>query len=97
MLKATEEAVPIPFGIGIAGHVAQTKASVRIADAYLDDRFLDHMDRKTGYTTHSIICLPILNNFDHVVGVAQLVNKKGEKGEFDEWDEQVSVLKLVFF
>lgn len=32
--KAAEEAVPIQFGFGIAGHVALTKTALRIDDAY---------------------------------------------------------------
>lgn len=32
--KAADEAVPIQFGFGIAGHVAQTKTSLRIDDVY---------------------------------------------------------------
>lgn len=34
MLKAVEEAQPIPFGAGIAGHVALTKTGLRINDVY---------------------------------------------------------------
>ena len=34
LLKAAEEALPIPIGCGIAGHVASTKAGLRILDAY---------------------------------------------------------------
>lgn len=34
LLKAAEDALPIPFGSGIAGHVAQTKSGLRITDAY---------------------------------------------------------------
>jgi hypothetical protein len=50
------------------------------------------MDQKTGYRTRSIICLPILNHLDQVVGVAELVNKKDPIGEFTERDEQVIIL-----
>lgn len=34
LLKAAEEALPIPIGAGIAGHVALTKSGLRILDAY---------------------------------------------------------------
>ena len=35
ILKAAEEALLIPFGTGIVGHVAKTKTGLRIDDAYL--------------------------------------------------------------
>ena len=50
------------------------------------------MDQKTGYRTRSIICLPIVNHLDQVVGVAELVNKKGPLEKFTSHDEQVHQL-----
>ena len=55
-----------------------------------DERFLSEIDKKTGYVTHSILCLPILNRQGSVVGVAQMVNKKGAPDGFTLSDEQVS-------
>ena len=41
----------VPFGVGICGHVAQTKEAVVLANAYEDPRFNPEVDAKTGYTT----------------------------------------------
>lgn len=41
-----------------------------------DERFLPEIDKKTGYVTRSILCLPILSHLGNVVGVAEMVNKK---------------------
>ena len=41
----------VPFGVGICGHVAQTKEAVVLKDAYDDPRFNPEVDAKTGYTT----------------------------------------------
>ena len=48
-------------------------------------------DRKTGYHTVSILCMPILDHEDEVVGVAQIMNKMvdGNPAVFTRDDEQV--------
>lgn len=44
---------------GISGHVATTGEHLNILDAHLDPRFNSENDRKTGYTTKSMLCVPI--------------------------------------
>lgn len=44
---------------GIAGHVASTGEGLNIEDAYEDNRFNPEIDSKTGYTTKTILCMPI--------------------------------------
>lgn len=57
---------------------------------YKDARFLPEIDKKTGYVTRSILCLPILNRQGGVVGVAEMVNKKGDNTNgFTDTDEEV--------
>lgn len=78
MAKAEE--LVIPFGVGIAGHVAETKEIVNIKDAYNDPRFNSDIDLKTGYKTNIILSMPICNYEGEVIGVAQIINKtNGEK------------------
>ena len=78
--------VRIPLGSGIAGHVAQTGEVVRIDDAYADPRFNPAVDKKTGFTTRSILCLPIQDSSGRIFAVAQLLNRRdGEP--FDDADE----------
>eukprot|EP00742_Colponemidia_sp_Colp-10_P016828 GILJ01019322.1.p1 GENE.GILJ01019322.1~~GILJ01019322.1.p1 ORF type:complete len:897 (-),score=162.57 GILJ01019322.1:389-2704(-) len=60
---------------GIAGHVARTGETVNIVEAYDDNRFNSDVDKATGYRTKSILCMPIRFG-DHIVGVAQLINKR---------------------
>lgn len=45
----------VPFGVGICGHVAQTKEAVVLKNAYADPRFNPEVDSKTGYTTREDI------------------------------------------
>ncbi|MBM4050172.1 MAG: GAF domain-containing protein, partial [Planctomycetes bacterium] len=79
--------VRVPIGTGISGHVAKTRETVNIQDAYLDPRFDRGWDMKTGYRTRSILCMPLLTHEDRVVGVIQVLNKKG--GAFTDYDESL--------
>lgn len=78
--------VRIPMNAGIAGEVATTGKIVNIPEAYDDKRFNQEVDKKTGYRTRSILCMPIKAGAE-VVGVIQLLNKN--EGPFDEEDEEV--------
>lgn len=73
--KASGEEIIIPFGVGIAGTVAQTKNIVNIKNAYDDPRFNSEIDQKTGYRTKNILSMPICNYEGDVIGVAQIINK----------------------
>ena len=79
--------IRVPRGRGIAGHVAETGETVNIADAYRDPRFNPEVDRRTGYRTHTILCMPVRNEKREIVGVMQVLNKK--EGVFLEEDEQL--------
>jgi len=79
--------IRFPANLGIAGYVAKTGATVNIADAYSDERFNKEIDAQTGYKTHNILCMPIMNMAHEIVGVFQVLNKKD--GEFTQKDEDV--------
>lgn len=78
--------ITLPVGKGIAGFVAQTGETVNIANAQSDERFNPEVDKRTGYHTESILCMPLKNKDGKILGVFQLLNKKG--GAFSEDDEQ---------
>lgn len=78
--------IRIPKNAGIAGEVATAGEIVNIPDAYSDTRFNQEVDKKSGYITRSILCMPIKAGKE-VVGVIQLLNK--DEGPFDEEDEEV--------
>jgi DNA-binding NtrC family response regulator len=72
---------------GIASHVARTGESVRIDDAASDPRFDPSFDEKTGFTTRSVLAVPIREATRAPVrGVVQVLNKEDEP--FDEEDER---------
>jgi len=74
------------IGVGIAGLVAATGETVNISDAYADPRFNPEPDRRTGYRTKSLLTFPMTGRNDRVIGVFQVVNKKGG-GAFTADDE----------
>ena len=83
--------VTIDINTGIAGHVAKTGDVICLADAYTDIRFNQEVDKKTGYRTRSLLCLPVYCE-GNIVAVAQLINKhsKGsDPGIFDPRDVDV--------
>ncbi|MFH1783286.1 MAG: GAF domain-containing sensor histidine kinase [bacterium] len=65
----------LPLGKGIAGTVAQQGQPILVADAQNDPRFDKSMDKKTGFNTKSIICVP-LKVRDNIIGVIEVINKK---------------------
>ena len=77
--------IRIPCDAGIAGHVFITSDTINITDAYTDVRFNTEIDKKTGYKTKSILCMPIMNKVGESLGVIQVLNKF--EGVFTEVDE----------
>ncbi len=67
--------IRFPIGTGIAGTVAKEKSSILIPDAYLDARFNQSFDQKSGYRTRNILCMPMQNIEGKVIGVIQVLNK----------------------
>ncbi|KAB2881363.1 SpoIIE family protein phosphatase [bacterium] len=68
--------VRLALGQGIAGFVAQTGKKIILKDAYKDPRFNPDFDKKTGYVTKSILCMPMKNRKGQMIGVFQILNKK---------------------
>mmetsp|Transcript_68091 Transcript_68091/g.197320 ORF Transcript_68091/g.197320 Transcript_68091/m.197320 type:complete len:615 (-) Transcript_68091:217-2061(-) len=73
-LNSTGGELRIPITAGIAGHVATTGEPVVIPDAYSDPRFDKSVDKKTGFRTRSILCVP-LKVKRGIIGVVNLINK----------------------
>ena len=78
--------IRIPANRGIAGYVASTGQPLSIPDAYKDPRFDPSTDKRTGYVTRNILCLPVFNSAGQLIGVTQLINKN--QGSFTSSDEE---------
>ncbi|TCS61346.1 GAF domain-containing protein [Varunaivibrio sulfuroxidans] len=78
--------IRLPNHLGIAGSVYTSGQTVNIPHAYADLRFNPSFDKKTGFFTRSILCVPVVNKAGRVIGVTQCLNKRG--GPFTGEDEQ---------
>lgn len=78
--------IRFPATEGIAGTVFSSGESINIAHAYADLRFNPELDRRTGFFTQSILCVPVISNEGHIIGVTQVLNRRG--GRFTPEDEQ---------
>jgi K+-sensing histidine kinase KdpD len=78
--------IRLPIGKGLAGYVAKNGETINIPDAYSDARFNPEVDKKSGYRTNNMLCMPMRNRDGKIIGVFQLLNKKG--GPFTALDEE---------
>jgi len=77
--------IRLPNHLGIAGAVFTSGKSINIPYAYADLRFNPAFDKKTGFFTRSILCVPIVNKHGKTIGVTQVLNRRG--GPFTGDDE----------
>ncbi|MFC1595777.1 ATP-binding protein [Candidatus Margulisiibacteriota bacterium] len=71
-------------GEGIAGQVAESGEPLLVENVEQDERWAWVVDKSFGFKTTSIICVP-LKVKDKVIGVVEVINKKGG-GYFDSED-----------
>lgn len=77
--------IRLPSHVGIAGAVFTSSKTINIPYAYADLRFNPAFDKKTGFFTRSILCVPVINKLGKTIGVTQVLNKRG--GPFSKEDE----------
>ncbi|XP_057201809.1 cGMP-specific 3',5'-cyclic phosphodiesterase isoform X2 [Triplophysa rosa] len=95
--EASNSGIRLEWNKGIVGYVAATGEPLNIKNAYEDPRFNAEVDQITGYKTQSILCMPIKNHRNEVVGVAQAINKRcGDNSSFTEQDEKEFSSYLAF-
>lgn len=83
--KGTEiESNFIQLGQGIAGWVAEHKEPLKIDDCYSDERFNPEFDKRTGFKTRNMLCVPMIHK-DRLIGAIQVINKSYER-DFNEHD-----------
>jgi adenylate cyclase len=78
--------IRFPQTAGVAGTVFTTGQTINIPHAYADLRFNPELDRRTGFFTRSILCVPVVANDGTIIGATQVLNKRG--GPFTAEDEQ---------
>jgi two-component system sensor histidine kinase HydH len=78
-------------GEGIAGWVIQSGKSLIVEDVKREPRFSDRFDRETGFTTRSLICVPLTIR-DRIIGALQVLNKKDGNSFVEEDAELLTAL-----
>lgn len=83
--------IVLGLDVGIVGDTYKKEEPQIVNSPYDDERFLQNIDNKSGYTTKNIITIPIFNSKRSVMGVIQLLNKS--RGDFTNEDLEI----LTFF
>jgi phosphoserine phosphatase RsbU/P len=80
--------VRVKSGVGLAGACARDRRIINVPDCYADPRFDRSVDKASGYRTRCMLTLPLIDHKDALVGVMQVLNKRG--GVFDADDEALA-------
>ena len=79
--------IRIPVDYGVAGWVFQNCEPLTINDAYNHPIFYKEVDKKSGFRTKNILCIPLKNRSDQCIGALQAINKKSS--EFTGGDQEL--------
>jgi CRP-like cAMP-binding protein len=96
ILKVSERAKGVRLPVrGLAGQAINNNEVVNVHDAYQDSRFDATMDRRTGYRTRQVLCVPVRHpTTTEAIGALQVNNRSdGDTGPFSE--EQMRVLVMA--
>ena len=85
--------IKLKLGEGVVGHTAATGEPVMIKDVEQSDLWSVRVDQKTHFHTRSILSVPLMFR-EKVVGVVQLINKRGENA-FDAHDLQCARMMAI--
>jgi GAF domain-containing protein len=83
--------IVISLDSGIVGDTYQKQSAQIVNDPYSDPRFLQVIDKKSGYTTKNIITVPIFDSKREIIGIIELLNKS----RYDFTNEDLET--LAFF
>ncbi|KAL4461779.1 hypothetical protein ABPG72_011589 [Tetrahymena utriculariae] len=71
----------------IAGYCIKHEIAMNVFDAYEDPRFNKQVDFDTGYRTKTILCVPIKDQKNQVVGCLEAINKTNDI--FNKQDQEM--------
>ncbi len=75
----------LPDKTGIVGEVIHSAKTLRIDDAYQDARFSRKVDQASGYKTRNLLCAPLFDGQQKLLGAFEVINKNS--GPFSDEDE----------
>jgi len=76
----------VPLDGSIAGWIVNNRKPVRITNAHDDPRFFSNIEETTGFSTESLLGIPLVTK-NKIVGVLEALNKN--KGKFSDADESM--------
>jgi len=85
--------IRIPLKSGFVGYAVTNNTPIICNDPYNDGRFNADVDKTTGYSTKSIISIPVKTIQNDVLGAIQCINKKSKTKNFK--DNDLDKLMLV--
>ncbi len=95
-LGVDKEQLKFDYRLGIAGSVFTTGVALNIDVVNDKSRFNEDFDGKLGFETKSIVCYPIHNREEKVIGVIEVLNKRNQDRFSVEDEKTMKVLSLVF-
>jgi signal transduction histidine kinase len=84
--EPTRRGIIVPLEGSIAGWIVNNRKPVRITDVHADPRFFGDVAQTIGFTTESILGIPLVTK-NKIVGVLEALNK--QKGKFTNADESM--------
>jgi phosphoserine phosphatase len=78
-----------PADRGIVGAAFKQGTLINVQDVQTDARFYSEIDRQTGFTTQTLLAVPLRGIDNEVIGVLELLNKRG--GTFTSTDEELAL------
>jgi len=75
----------LKLGQGIAGYVAARGEAIIVNDTEKSSHFFPIIDEKSGFTTQSALCVPMISQ-GRVIGVIEVLNKINGEFSFDDKD-----------
>jgi signal transduction histidine kinase len=84
--EPTRRGIIVPLEGSIAGWIVNNRKPVRITDVHEDSRFFGDVAQTIGFTTESILGIPLVTK-NKIVGVLEALNK--QKGKFTNTDESM--------
>jgi len=75
----------LPDNKGIVGEVIHARKSIRVDDVNTDTRFNKKVDKESGYETRNLLCCPLTDQAEKLIGAFEVINKN--KGVFSADDE----------
>lgn len=93
--QGLDEKISITLDEGIAGYCGKTRRCIIENDVYSNPLFNVKIDLQSGYTTGKILAVPIVGRFDNLLGVLQVLNKKGSDYSENDGDLLQIVAELA--